>query len=150
MSTTVGAERWRILTAYVDALQDAAGTSVVVTRRAPTDKDDRPRLIAIVKMDGDIEVPAFGGRLLRDDRWEVRLMVRVMGLGHDEDFVIDQHNDLLAVVDNLAADDHGLDGDSGLVSHEVTRVEDHALIDAGPDGLVAVATVVVQFHTRLT
>lgn len=148
--TSLAAERWRVLDRFCDHLAPNLPADTTISTTAPADGDTRPRMVWVVKVDGDVTVPAFtGSRLPRDDQWEARFTVRAMGLGHDLTVLRDTHSTMVDAFDDLCADDSTLTDDDSLVSVEMTRVEDHAVLDGGPNGLIAVATVVVAFHTRL-
>lgn len=99
------------------------------------------------ELDGELVIPVMSaGRKYRDDKFTVPFEIRVTGK-KDLDATMSRLSVIVAAIEDVLADDPGLDGLDGLIAAEVTA-ERMTAGEIANTGWVGFAEVVVSCHAR--
>lgn len=144
MATT--SVRRAAMAALLDAFR-AADPYLLVASGWPGDRNLRDRMLWVDEVRSDSEVPTVkADRLQRDDRFVIVLLGRVAG-DRTTDAAHDRLEAIDAVIDDVVADDHTLDGLDGVVSVVVTEAS--FTVGTYPEGVVGYMRREVLVHSRL-
>jgi hypothetical protein len=146
-TTSIRWEACKRIVSLIEADQDIEDTAVSVQPGWPGDRIIQKELIWIDEITGDTRIPVMtGGRKERDDEFEITLNFRVVGL-HDLEDTMDRIFALVAIVENILADDTSLDALDGVLSAEITSQRMSCAMF--PEGPVAYAELKIQISSRL-
>lgn len=140
--------RWAVVSKIVDLISSSPLTvGVTIAPGWPGDRDHLAQIIWIDDIDGTVQIPVMtGGRKQRNDDFDVPIQFQVIGMVNLADTMA-RISELVAIVENLLADDTSLDDLDGVMSAEITRERmTSAVVTEGPVGF---AEVVVSVSTRL-
>lgn len=99
-------------------------------------------------LDGQVDIPVMtAGRKDRDDQFDIPFEVTVRGLS-DLDSTMTRLSELVSVIEDVLADDPGLNNFDGVIDAQVTR-ERMTSADVQGAGRVGNAEVIVSVHSRL-
>ena len=102
----------------------------------------------IDELDGEIEIPVMSaGRKYRDDRFTIPFEIRVAGKS-DLDSTMERLAEIVAGIEDVMADDPGLDDFDGLLSAEVAS-ERMTAGELKGAGWVGFGEVIVSCHARM-
>lgn len=140
--------RWAVLDQLVTTITaDARADGVTVSAWWPGDKLDTAEMIWADEIDGDVSIPVLTpDRKVRDDQFEIRFEVRVIGKASVSD-TMDRLDELVAIFEDTLADDTTLGDFDGIVSAEVSAERQTCAML--PEGPVGFAEVTVAVHSRL-
>lgn len=139
--------RWTVTKHLVDLLRvdpDLAG--VRIEPGYPGD-DVAPEMIWVYGLDGELSIPLMqAGRKQRDDRFEIPFSIAV-NLNADLDTTFRRLTQIVAVIEDVLADDPSLGGIDGVIDAEITRER----LSCGPSHqlYMGLGEVVVSVHSRL-
>ncbi len=147
MSATTSV-RWQATEQVCALLRSApALTGVTVEPGWPGDRVPAAQLIWFDEIDGPISVPVMtGGRKQRADTFTLSMQIRVIGLG-TLDETMSRLFELVAVVENLLADDTSLGDLDGVLSAELTNGRQTSAMF--PEGPTAYGELILTIETRL-
>ena len=141
--------RWAVCKHILDLLRPHANlVDVQIDPGYPGD-DAGPDCIWIDGLDGDLEIPVSNaGRKYRDDIFEIPFEIRVAGNGRTRDEVMERTTAISAAIEDILADDPGLDDFPGVIDAEITS-EKATCGELRGTGFIGFAEVVVSVHSRL-
>lgn len=140
--------RWQATNQLVTLLRSSPILSgVTVEPGWPGDRVPAAELIWLDEIDGQIAVPVMtGGRKQRADTFTLSIQIRVIGLG-TLDETMSRLFELVAVVENLLADDTSLGNLDGVLSAELTNGRQTSA--TFPEGPAAYGELILTIETRL-
>ena len=142
--------RWAAVQRIVDLIEadaDIDDTAVSVQPGWPGDRIVQKQLIWIDEITGDTRIPVMvGGRKERDDVFEITLYFRIAGL-FDLSATMDRTFELVAIAEDILANDTSLGGLDGVISAEITS--ERMSCAMFPEGPVAFAELTIQVSSRL-
>ena len=147
MSATTSV-RWQATEQVCSLLRSApALTGVTVEPGWPGDRVPAAQLIWFDEIDGPISVPVMtGGRKQRADTFTLSMQIRVIGLA-TLDETMSRLFEIVAVVENLLADDTSLGNLNGVLSAELTNGRQTSAMF--PEGPTAYGELILTIETRL-
>lgn len=142
--------RWSCTKALCTTLSNAAGlVGVTVDPTWPGDKYERPEMVWVDRLTGDVEIAVMTGptaRHIRNDMFEIPFRVQVAGRS-SVDEAVTRIEEMIGTIESVLALDPGLDDFDGVLSAEVTHDEYQGFLT--PDGPLALGEVIVSVHSRL-
>jgi hypothetical protein len=140
--------RWQTCEQLVNLLRASASLSgVTVEPGWPGDRVPVAQLIWLDEIDGQIAVPVMtGGRKQRADTFTLSIQMRVIGLG-TLDETMTRLFELVAVVENLLANDTSLGSLDGVLSAELTNGRQTSAMF--PEGPAAYGELILTVESRL-
>lgn len=150
--------RWAFVNALVQAVrvdQGFAAVDAVAAAGWPGDEAVKtmPRLVYVSNVDGDLVIPLIqAGRKQRDDTFDVTLSLRVIGTPKKDpvaalDEAVATLGVMWAAVEDVLANDPGLDDLDGLTYAEVTGARG-PLSSVLPQGPIAFGEMTVTAKAR--
>lgn len=141
--------RWVCIKHLIDLIRDhPAMVKVLVEPGWPGDKNSRPEMVWIDRVDGDVSIPVMtGGRTTRDDKFDIPFLLRVAGR-RDHDITLTRLTEMMSAVEDVLADSPTLDDFDGVVSAEITS-ESFMCGETPSDGHLGFGELVVSVHSRL-
>lgn len=141
--------RWAVVKSMVDQVATETSADVSVHRFWPGEQNATARMLWVDEVSSVVEIPAMRGsaRLLRDDRFTVRLLARVSGYQNEDDTVTALEA-ILADVEDAVADNDVSDEIDAVLSVFVTASE--MTCGRTPSGFLGYGVITIEVHTRLT
>lgn len=115
----------------------------------PGDKQVTSEMIVGDMIEGESSVPTMkAGRLHRDDRFTILFQFSVMSQKHSFEDAMGRLFELLAIFEDICADDSTLESFPGVVSAVVSTNRQWPV--STPEGAIARGELTVDVHARLT
>lgn len=145
---TVGV-RWAVTEAVVGLLEShPLLQGVVISPGWPGDKGVKAEMVWAGDVSGDLVIPVgSGGRKYRDDKFTVLWFMRVTRQTTVAACKA-RVAEMLSAVEDVFADDPTIGDLDGVVSAEITGIQDEA--QSTPEGVVGYATFTLSVHSRLS
>lgn len=141
--------RWLCIKHLIDLIRvHPAMSKVLVEPGWPGDKHNRPEMVWVEDVDGDVSIPVMtGGRTHRDDQFEIMFLCRIAGQ-RNLDNTLTRLTEIMAAIEDTLAESPTLENFDGVVSAEIIS-ERFTCGETPADGRLGFGQVVVSVHSRL-